>query len=1074
MIPSTLSHYRVLEKIGAGGMGVVYRAHDEQLDRDVALKVLPTGMLADEGARRRFRNEALALARLNHPNIGGVYEFGNQEGFDFLVMELISGVAIDSKISGGPLPQSDVLRLGTQLADGLHAAHTAGIVHRDLKPSNLRLTGDGRLKILDFGLAEWAQTADDNTVTQTFTRTDSSVSGTVPYMAPEQLRGKKCDARTDIYSAGVVLYEMSTGKRPYGEASGPQLIGAILEQAPSPPSTHNRHLSPALESILMKALDKDPERRYQSARELRIDLERLSSGMTPVYPRRQRSRGVAVGAAGVGALVLGLALYLGWHHGRASPPPATVAAVNARRSVAVLGFKNLSGKPDEAWISTALSEMLGTELAAGEKVRTVPGENVARMKSDLALTESDSFAQDTLSRIRKNLGTDLVVVGSYLALGQPAQGKIRLDLRLQDTRAGETIASFTETGTEGEMLDLVSRTGADLRRKLGIENPAEPSEVQASFPSNAGAARLYSSGLAKLRVFEAQDARAILEKAVAADPGYAPAHTALADAWSTLGYDAKARQESKKAFELSNGLSREEKLDVEARYRAISHEWPKAIEIYKTLWAFFPDNAEYGLRLASAQIAGGSAQDALTTVQQLRQNSEPDGEDARISLAESKAAGALGDFHRAQQAAADAATKGRTQGGRLVVAQARLMEGYAWERLGQSAEASAAFAEAQSLFSAAGDKMGAAQAVHQAGSVLYDKGDFAGARKNYEQAASVFQQLGNKFRAASSLNNLGNVSYERGELARARQYYQQRIAAFRDIDDKAGLAGGLGNLANVMDSMGELAGALNMNREALAAFQAIGDQRGAASTLDNLGNVQNEMGDLAGARQNFEEALRLQNQNGYKRGAAYALFGLADVLASQGNLAEARTRAEQCTQIRRELGEQVNLALSNDQLAFLAMEEGRLEEAENLVRTALQEFEKAKIDDNSASTYGLLTLILLQEHKTGEAQNSARQALIFGRKSSSHGPRFDAEIAHARALAATGERPDAIKSLQALTVEAKKYGYLGYEYEGRLAAAEIQMSTDRVAGMGLAAALEKQARDKGFVRIANQAAKLRT
>jgi serine/threonine protein kinase/tetratricopeptide (TPR) repeat protein len=1072
MMPDTLSHYRVLEKIGSGGMGVVYRAHDEQLYRDVALKVLPAGMLADESARRRFRNEALALARLNHPNIGGVYEFGNQDGFDFLVMELISGVAIDSKISGGPLPQSDVLRLGTQLADGLEAAHAAGIVHRDLKPSNLRLSSDGRLKILDFGLAEWAPASDSDTITQTLTRTDSSVSGTVPYMAPEQLRGKKCDARTDIYSAGVVLYEMATGKRPYGEASGPQLIGAILERPPSPPSTHNRNLPPALESILMKALDKDPERRYQSARELRIDLERLSSGTTPVCPQPKSWMRAMVAAVGFLLLVAGVGSLL-WWRGRSSAPATPTSTVTARRSVAVLGFKNLSGKPDEAWISTALSEMLGTELSAGEELRTVPGENVARMKSDLSLAESDSFAQDTLAKIRKNLGTDLVVVGSYLALGQASQGKIRLDLRLQDTRAGETIASFTEAGTESEMLDLVSRTGADLRQKLGIEESAETLGAHASFPANAAAARLYSTGLAKLRVFEAQDARVLLEQAVAADPAYAPGHTALADAWSVLGYDAKAREESKKAFDLSASLSREEKLDVEARYRALAREWPKAIEIYKTLWEFFPDNVEYGLRLANAQVAGGSARDALSTVQQLRQASATDGEDARISLAASKTSGALGDFHRAQQAAADAASKGRTQGVRLVVAQARLAEGYAWERLGQAAQASAAFVEAQTLFSSAGDKMGAAQAVHLTGNVLYDQGDFAGARKNYEQAATVFQQLGNEFRAASSLNNLGNVSYELGDLAHARQYYQQTITAYKDLDDKAGLAGGLGNLANVMDSMGDLSGALKMHQEALAAFQNIGDQRGAASTLDNLGNVLDEMGDLAGAREKFEEAIRLQDQNGYKRGVAYALFGLADVLTSQGNLPEARKKAEESANIRRELGEQVNLATSNAQLAFIALEEGRLAEAESLARSAVQEFDKEKVEDSGASACGLLTLVLLQENKTAEAQNSAQQAVAMSRKSSSHGPRFDAEIANARALAAAGKRSEALKNLQLLTAEARKYGYRGYEFEGRLATAEIQMSTDRVTGRSQASALEKQARDKGFIRIANKAAKIR-
>src|SRR5437016_2866375 len=231
LVGQTLGHYVVLEKIGAGGMGVVYRAHDEQLDRDVALKVLPPGTLSDESARRRFRKEALALARLNHPNIGGIYEFGTQDGCDFLVMEFVSGLTLDAKLASGPLPQDEVLRLGTQFADGLQAAHAQGIVHRDLKPGNVRLTSDGRLKILDFGLAEWPQIAEENAATVTLTR-DDYARGTVLYMSPEQLRGKQPDARSDLYSAGVVLYEMATGKRPYTADTGPQLISAILETPP--------------------------------------------------------------------------------------------------------------------------------------------------------------------------------------------------------------------------------------------------------------------------------------------------------------------------------------------------------------------------------------------------------------------------------------------------------------------------------------------------------------------------------------------------------------------------------------------------------------------------------------------------------------------------------------------------------------------------------------------------------------------------------------------------------------------------------------------------------------------------
>ena len=214
MVGETISHYRILAQIGAGGMGVVYKAYDEQLEREVALKLLSPGLLADEGARKRFRGEALALARLNHPNIATIFEFGNDDAADFLVTEYIPGITLDMKLSAGALDLEEVIRLGIQLATGLGEAHSQGLIHRDLKPGNLRVAPDGRLKILDFGLAQLAPRPSDSDLTASLTQTQD-MAGTLPYMAPEQLRGSVADARTDLWAAGAVLHEMATGKRPF-------------------------------------------------------------------------------------------------------------------------------------------------------------------------------------------------------------------------------------------------------------------------------------------------------------------------------------------------------------------------------------------------------------------------------------------------------------------------------------------------------------------------------------------------------------------------------------------------------------------------------------------------------------------------------------------------------------------------------------------------------------------------------------------------------------------------------------------------------------------------------------------
>jgi Tol biopolymer transport system component/tRNA A-37 threonylcarbamoyl transferase component Bud32 len=305
-----LGHYRIVERIGSGGMGVVYRAHDEHLDREVAVKVLRPGILADETARKHFGNEALALSKLNHPNVAAIYDFDTHEDTTFLVMEYIPGVPLNEKLLAGALPEKEVLRLGMQIADGLAAAQEHGVVHCDLKPGNLRLTNDGVLKILDFGLAKLRQTVTDSDATgEVLERW--SITGTLAYMAPEQVSGEEVDARTDIHAAGLALYEMATGQRAFGEEEISQLVGAILQRRPTPPSTLNPKLSAELVRIIGKCLEKDPENRYQSAKELAIDLRRRQSELS-VFGASQAEavRNASRFSWKTGALAV--AIVLGW------------------------------------------------------------------------------------------------------------------------------------------------------------------------------------------------------------------------------------------------------------------------------------------------------------------------------------------------------------------------------------------------------------------------------------------------------------------------------------------------------------------------------------------------------------------------------------------------------------------------------------------------------------------------------------------------------------------------------------------------------------------------------------------
>ena len=277
-VGETFGHYRLVEQLSTGGMGIVYRAHDEHLDREVALKVLSPGNFHDPGACRRFHNEAVILSKLNHPNIIAIYDFDDHDGIHFLIMEYVPGLTLAAKLARGPLKQEDVLQIGKQIAAAVQEAHEHGIVHRDLKPQNVMLTPRGQVKVADFGLAKLSVPIIDPATTINVSR-DLGVTGTLPYMPPEQLRGEAADFRSDIYSAGAVLYELATGRRAFPETHGPQLIDSILNKMPHSPSalTEVSHL---FETVVLKCLEKEPSRRYQSAIELGSDLQHLSKYTT--------------------------------------------------------------------------------------------------------------------------------------------------------------------------------------------------------------------------------------------------------------------------------------------------------------------------------------------------------------------------------------------------------------------------------------------------------------------------------------------------------------------------------------------------------------------------------------------------------------------------------------------------------------------------------------------------------------------------------------------------------------------------------------------------------------------------
>jgi len=1125
IVGQVLGHYLVLEQIGAGGMGLVFRASDQQLERDVAIKVLPPGMLADEAARKNFRREALALAKLNHPNIGTVFEFSSQNDLDFLVMEYIGGVPVDAKLASGPLPQKEVLRLGFQLADGLASAHEHGVIHRDLKPANMRLTQDNRLKILDFGLAQFVRQESDMGITASISDT-KKVAGTLPYMSPEQLRGELIDQRSDIWSAGAVLYELATGQRPFAFPQSPLLIDAILNKAPEPPSVLNPKISPGLELAILKCLDKDPERRYQSARELRVDLDRLTMPIshlsataisapvtTPIAipaPKMSQMKPALV-LAGVTLLLAGAFSYLHFH---GKPPQQEVAIkqLNRRRTVAVLNLKNSTSRPEAAWLSTALPEMLTTELAAGEQLRTITGDEVAQMKTNLSLPDSDTLSAQNLSQVGKTIGADLLVLGSYVDL---PGGKLRVDLHLQDVAAGETLISVKETGEEGNLFDLVSRAGVQLREKCGAGqvNAQEEAGVRAALPSTTEASKLYAEGLAKLRVNDAIAARDLLQKAVAADPTHALPHSALAAAWTLLGYDEKARLSAKAAYDLSASLSREDRLLTEARYRETSKEWDNAAESYRTLFGFFPDNLEYGLLLARAQTRAGKGKEALATVESLRRLAPPAGDDPRIELTASQAWQSLGDLKQGQAFAAQAAQKARAKGAKLILARALYEQGDTLNNLGDTKGAMTAVEEAGRIYEAVGDRYGLASTMEVTGQVFFNHGDYPSALAKFNDVLAIAREVGNRKAEASALNNMAFVLTQQGDVEATRKMYENALSIFREVSDKNNYAMALTNIAGIMKDEGDLTGAKKTYDQALTLSREINDQNVIATSLTgigivldmqgdsaaarqtleqamaldlaggqtnpssdkliDLGDAQQHLGDLLGARKNYEEALALARAASDKSMAAYALAGLGSLDLKAADFTGAHKNYDEALSLRNELGEKDNIAVTRVAIAELAVEEGHPGAAERPALEARDEFQRAHKSDDQIIATAALVGALLAGGRNDDAFKEVERAAPVAAKSQNLSVRLAFAATRACTEAASQKLSIAKTIVKEALVKAKKSGYVGDELKFRLISEEIELKSGKSdASRARLGQLQIDAKARGFDLIAGKAATL--
>src|SRR5579872_873028 len=1041
--------YEILQLLGEGGMGAVYKAQDRELDRPVALKLIRPELASNPSILARFKQELLLSRQATHKNVIRIFDLGDADGVKFITMEFVEGrdlrALIQEKKKFSPEEAVEIMQ---QVCQALEAAHSVGVIHRDLKPQNIMREDSGRILVMDFGLA---RTMEGDGMTQV-----GALVGTMEYMSPEQALAKELDQRSDLFTAGLILYELLTGKMPFkAESALASLIKRTQERA-VPVSDHDETIPGALTGIVSKCLETDPNLRYQSATEMLRDLDSWQgkrAAATLSFHPDVKPWGQTIPWPFLTGILTVLILAIVGYVFRAKLF-SSAAKAGPALSMAVMPFQNASGDQSWDWLGPSLADMLSTDVGQSAHLRSVPSDRVEQVFHDLRIAPNSAVDSSTLNRVAEFTNADTLVWGQYTKLGD----QIRIDATLEDRKHNRSVRLKSEASSQKDLSAAVDRLAGMIRKNLALSSDVVKELQAQSFKptsNSVDALRDYNEGLQLLRQGNNLEAQKRLQTATKEDPQFAVAFSRLGEAFSALGYDTEAEQASRHAVELSQNLPLAQRYFIEASLARVTKDNQKAIAAYGNLEKSFPDNQDVLFALGSLNEDAGNLDKARSYYAKVLQ---ADGKNLDTLLAmgrdENKSGNpqqGLDPLDRARHLAIDL----DNQEQQALILQAT---GIAYKLMNKPAEALRNYQDSMSINQRLGQKRGVAASLEEIAQVQLMLGKPDAALSAYNQALKIRQEIGAKKEAGDTLIDLGAFYMERGQPDQALQAFKESLQIQRDAGDETYQGLCLNNIASAYAQKGENEDALTYLQQALQIREKLNVPGDIAETLQNLGSVYAALGQYDQAMTAYMRGLDLYRKSGDNRGAAAMSHSMGLIFEYQGRVGPAIGALQDAVKTFRDLGDRSStMADSLDDLADGLAKAGRGAEGAKMVAEAQELARGLKNDALLASALNSQGDISFFQGDLKTAKASYEQALHLSSPTKDKESSLTSRINLAKVAVADGNLRSAASELRILTQQADSLGlkYLSVASSVLLAEAMIKNKEYPAARQELQRALGK-------------------